>query len=204
MLNIAFYAEENRFMQIDPYLIQKISELMNVYRNAFAQICKLWADEIVFTWHWWLALGLTIAPWVFWAFVHDKKQSHRLFNAGFITLLIASLLDLIGIYIGLWQYHTMVVPLVPAYLPFDWSFMPVTAMLFYQFVPKISPWIKAVVFSAIGSFIVEPIFTWIGIYHRIHWEYWYSFPIYIAVFMVGYAVYRRKSGMATKALIAGQ
>ena len=122
-------------MQVSPELTEHISQILGVYRDAFVDTCRIWANEIVFTWHWWLALGLTIAPWAFWAFVHDKMQTRRLFNAGFITLLIASLLDMIGIYIGLWQYHTMVVPLVPAYLPFDWSFMPVTAMLFYQFAP---------------------------------------------------------------------
>lgn len=177
---------------IDADLVSKIEKVNDEYRNAFFDMVRVWRQDVILKWHWWVELGLAVLPWALWLIVHDRKNSHRLLAAGFLTLVISSVLDMTGIYLGLWEYHSALLPIVPAYLTWDWSVMPVTAMLFYQFKPRINPWVKAAVFSGIGSFIAGPVFEWLGIYHKIAWECWYSFPLYIAVFMAGWLVFRRK------------
>lgn len=176
---------------IDPSIVNEIEKANNEYRNAFYDMARVWWQDVILKWHWWVELGLAVLPWALWFIVHDRKNSRHLLAAGFLTLFISSVLDMTGIYLGLWNYHTMLLPIVPAHIPWDWSVMPVSAMLFYQFKPRINPWIKAAVFSGIGSFIAEPVFEWIGIYHTIAWQYWYSFPIYIAVYMAGWLIFRR-------------
>jgi hypothetical protein len=166
--------------------------------NVHNQIWHVWLTQVVFSWHWWVDVGLAVLPWILWIIVRRKDLSNRLLFAGLTTALIATYLDVIGMTQGLWTYNTWVVPLMPEYLPWDLSVMPVTAMLFYQFKSNINPWIKAVVFGVFGAFVSEPIFEWLDIYQRINWEYWYSFPIYIVIYMIGYYVVRR-SIIMTKA-----
>jgi hypothetical protein len=59
-------------------------------------------------------------------------------------------------------------------------------MAFLQYKPHISPLLKAVVFSALTCFVAEPIFVWMGYYNPKHWEYYYSFPIYIVLYLIAY------------------
>lgn len=170
--------------------------------SDFIQIWHVWLTMVVFSWHWWVDVGLAILPWILWRIVRDKEQANRLLYAGFATMLMATYLDIVGMTQGLWTYHTWVIPLMPEFLPWDLSVMPVMAMLFYQFKPKINPWIKGAFFGALGSFVSEPIFEWLDIYERLNWEYYYSFPIYIAVYMIGYFIYKRSGNDFTKATCA--
>ncbi len=176
---------------MDSSLIEAIDQINANFVGTHDQIWHVWLTQVVFTWHWWLDVALAVLPWVLWLLVRRRDIQHRLLYAGLVTALLATYLDAIGMTQGLWTYYTWVVPLMPEYLPWDLSVMPVMAMLFYQYKPNINPWIKAVVFGALGSFIAEPLFELIGIYKKINWEYWYSFPIQIAVFMIGYAAFVR-------------
>ncbi len=178
---------------IDPQLVSELEQINSKYREVFQDMVRVWSGGILFSWHWWVEFGLTVLPWALWLIIRDKRSTPRLLAAGFLTLMIASVLDMTGIYLGLWEYHSVLLPIVPAYLPWDWSVMPVTAMLFYQFKPGINPWIKAVIFSAVGAFAAEPFFAWLGIYNPIAWEFWYSFPIFIVVFMLGWALFRHSA-----------
>lgn len=177
----------------DQDLVDAINKITSGFVGTQEEVWRVWLTQVVFTWHWWLDVALAVLPWVLWRLLRRKEHAHRLLCAGFSTMLMATYLDIIGMSHGLWTYYTWVVPLMPEYLPWDLSVMPVMSMLFYQYMPRVNPWIKAGIFAALGAFVSEPIFDWIGIYGRFAWEYWYSFPIYIVVYMIGYRVYQ-KSG----------
>lgn len=189
---------------MDPSLIETIDRINHNFVGTHDQIWQTWLTKVVFSWHWWLDVALAVLPWGLWLLVRRRDIQHRLLYAGLVTALLATYLDVIGMSLGLWTYYTWVVPLMPEYLPWDLSVMPVTAMLFYQYKQNWNPWIKAVIFAIFGSFVSEPLFELIGIYKRITWEYWYSFPIQIAVYMTGYAVFvragrsRQLDGAATR------
>ena len=59
-------------------------------------------------------------------------------------MLICSWLDLMGILFGLWSYYDNVVPFSPAFLPWDFTLLPVVIMFLLQIKPKINPIIKAI------------------------------------------------------------
>lgn len=179
---------------IDPSLVEAIDNITNGFTGVHDQIWQVWRTMVVFSWHWWLDVGLAVLPWALWLPVRRRGLTGRLLFAGLVTALLATYLDIIGMSRGWWTYYTWVVPLMPEYLPWDLAVMPVTAMLFYQFKPHWNPWLKAAVFGAIGAFVSEPVFEWIGIYRRIAWQYWYSFPIYIAVYMLGWLAFSRGAG----------
>ncbi len=147
---------------------------------------------MVFTWHWWLDVSLSVLPWILWFFVRDRRKTHNLLYAGIFTMLAATILDMLGISQGAWNYNTWLLPYLPEYLPWDLTVMPVTAMLFYQFFPRIKPWMKGAAFGVIAAYVVEPIFIWLGVYEPSGWEHHYSLPIYFMIFMIGHWLYTRK------------
>jgi hypothetical protein len=178
---------------MDPTLIETIDHITESFVGVHDQIMQTWLTRVLFSWHWWLDVALAVLPWVLWLIVRRRDQQRRLLFAGLATALLATYLDTIGMSRGWWTYYTWVLPLMPEYLPWDLSVMPVTAMLFYQYKQNWNPWLKAAIFGVFGAFISEPLFEWIGIYKTITWQYWYSLPIYIAVFMLGYAIFMRRS-----------
>ena len=94
---------------------------------------------------------------------------------------------------GLWGYNTYVLPIILAFLPWNWSPAPVAAMLFYQYIPKVNPWIKATIYSIVASFVMQPLFAWIGCYDPKVWKDFYSVPFFILIYMAGYCVFQGKS-----------
>ncbi len=185
---------------MDPSLIEAIDQITENSVGVHGDIMQTWLTKVLFSWHWWLDVALVVLPWALWLIVRRRDLQRRLLFAGLVTALLATYLDIIGMSQGWWTYYTWVVPLMPEYLPWDLAVMPVTAMLFYQYKPNWNPWIKAVIFGVFGAFVSEPIFEWIGIYRRIAWEYWYSLPIYIAVYMLGYAVFMRGRNLKRAAI----
>lgn len=155
-------------------------------------IFDIWKTQIVFTWRWWLGALLTIVPWVVWMKIKDNKQLVHLLFVGLIVALITDLLDILGLCFGFWYYEWKVLPITPIYVPWDFTLFPVGTMLFMQFKPKSNKFIKAVIFSFFSSFVFEPIFSWLGIYVMTNWKYWYSFIIYIFLYLLFDKIYNSK------------
>jgi hypothetical protein len=105
-------------------LLSEIEKVNDEYRNAFFDMVRIWRRDVILQWHWWVELGLAVLPWALWLVVRDRKNSHRLLAAGLLTLVISSVLDMTGIYLGLWEYHSALLPIVPAFLTWDWSVLP--------------------------------------------------------------------------------
>ncbi|MEA5016328.1 MAG: CBO0543 family protein [Candidatus Limiplasma sp.] len=179
-------------MRFESDLLEAVDRISLQYEEIHNEIQRIWMEEMVFTWHWWLDVALSVLPWILWFIVRDRKNTHNLLYAGFFSMLTATLLDIMGISQGVWNYNTWLLPYLPEYLPWDLTVMPVTAMLFYQFYPKVSPWIKGVVFGAVAAYVVEPIFIWVGVYEPSGWEHHYSLPIYFVIYMIGNWLYTRK------------
>jgi hypothetical protein len=167
-----------------------IDEITIEYEKVHDEIERVWMDKMVFTWHWWLDVSLAVLPWILWFIVRDRKNTHNLLYAGFFSMLAATLLDVGGVSQGGWNYNTWLLPYLPEFLPWDLTVMPVTAMLFYQFFPRINPWFKGVVFGAVAAYVVEPVFIWLGVYEPSGWEHHYSLPIYFAIYMIGHWLYK--------------
>ena len=142
-----------------------------------------WRDNILFTWRWWITLSLIILPWIIWILARKKESTDRLLYVAFFVMIISSALDTIGIAMDLWYYPINVFPLMPECIPFDLCALPVVTMLCIQYFPKVSPYIKAGVYSITSSFMFEPLNEWMGLYKRTHWEYYYSIPIMVLIYL---------------------
>lgn len=171
---------------------QILDEVYNNVASANYKLFHIWITHIIFTWRWWLGVSLAILPWIVWVKIRDKKDTVRLLFVGLIVMMITVTLDNIGISYHLWDYDWQVMPFTNLFIPYDFTLFPVAIMLILQFKPKINMYIKAVAFAFISAFIFEPLSVWMAMYDKQHWQYWYSFIIYIPLYLFFNYIYKSK------------
>lgn len=152
---------------------------------------EIWYEHVLFSDLWWLGVFLSVAPWVLWAILHNKESTDRLLYTGFVVSTLSTILDILGDQLDLWEYKFNVIPVLPTYFPWDLTLMPVTVMTLIEWRPKINPFIKAVGFAFLASYIAEPFFNWLMIYDPHHWKYSYSFPLQFLLYLFAYWISKR-------------
>lgn len=166
--------------------IEKMDKLSTEHTDLIMRIFDLWAQEIVFTWRWWLGVILTVLTWLFWMRFHNKESRNRLLTAGFFVMALSVSLDAIGVQVGLWSYRYEVLPFIPAYVPYDLALMPVVVMLLIQFKPEYSAFKKSIAFGLLSAFVGEPFIVFLDIYKPLEWQFVYSLPIYMMIFLIAH------------------
>ncbi len=94
-------------MNIEQKLQNEIERIAQEYEKIHNEVEALWSSQIVFTWHWWLDVGLSVLPWVLWLIVRDRKRQHSLFYAGLFAMLVAVMLDKVGVSQAGWKYNSL-------------------------------------------------------------------------------------------------
>ena len=169
-----------------------LDEIYNKVAQISFEVYDIWITNIVFSWRWWLSLALTIVPWIIWFKVKDKNNLPRLLFVGLVAAMISDGLDSIGAFYNIWHYDWKLLPTLNIYFPWDYTLFPVSVMLLMQFKPNVNKYIKSVAFSFMCSFVFEPFFSWISIYHAVHWKLWYSFIIYVPLYLFYDYLYKSK------------
>lgn len=145
---------------------------------------RYWKENTLFHWDFWISLLFIIVPILFWIIIRKRDSSNRLLFVGFFVVIISSWFDFLGVQFGLWYYTGKVVPSIPSYIPWDFIIFPVFIMTLIQIKPNFSPFIKSIIFAGISAFIGEPLFIWLGFYKMTGWHLYYSFPIYIVIYLM--------------------
>ena len=171
----------------------KIEEFYRIVHKANEAYFTYWKEHTFLHWDWWLSVGLTVLPWVIWWRWTDKANRARFMFTAFFIVIVCSWFDFCGVALGLWYYAGKVIPTIPSYAPWDFALFPVTMTLLIQFRPHISPLKKAIFYGLMVAFIGEPIFEWTGLYTKTHWQYSYSFPIYMLIYLSANWVSKRES-----------
>ncbi|NIK70353.1 CBO0543 family protein [Paenibacillus sp. BK720] len=176
---------------------EKVKDLIdeNNYQveRLLDQKVQIWSEYVVFSGIWWFGVALSTLPWVLWFVLRNRQSSDRIQYAGFMSSIVSLTLDVLGDQYGLWHYRFNVIPLIPTYFPWDVTLMPVGIMFLLQFKPAGSPFLKAILFAFLTSYVAEPIFHWIGIYEPLKWRYTYSFPIQMGIYLLAHYFSRRKN-----------
>lgn len=161
-------------------------EEFELQSKADNMLQKIWVDEMVLTWQWWLLMVIFIVPWIVWWRFVDRKRIFEILTYGFMVTMLAMSFDAIGVECDLWEYHYQLIPLLDVLIVFDISVVTVTYMLVYQ---SLQSWgwfiIAHIGIAGVFAFIAEPTLVHLGYYQLIKWKFFYSFPIYfsIAVFL---------------------
>ncbi|HUC91610.1 MAG TPA: CBO0543 family protein [Paenibacillus sp.] len=176
---------EDAYFKKDAQLYDKIAAIHD-------EKYELWIEQVLFSWQWWVGVLLTVVPWVLWLCFRKKESTYRLLLSGLFIVFISSWLDFIGISAGKWHYHYDVLPLLPSFTPWDFSVLPVLAMFLIQIKPKVHPFLKGIVYGAISAFAGEPIFIWLELYTPENWKTYYSFPIFVLIYLSAHWLSGRK------------
>lgn len=159
--------------------------------QKFVESNSLMTDAVMnaflFTWQWWLGIGLFFVPWILWFLFRKKESSGRLLIGAFSAVILGLIIDLIALSVGRWSYPMKVSPISPMlFLPYHFSLLPVSIMFVLQYKPRTNPLIKGVIYSAFSAFLFMRLFVMIGFYNPKGWPSIYDFFIYLSVFMVAY------------------
>jgi hypothetical protein len=193
-------------------VIEDVEKSSRTFQDAFKEMVRIWASDIVFTWRWWIEVGIAVLPWVFWFVFRKKEDTHRLLYGGFVMILLLCFFDMAGMCLGLWDYPFRVVPFIPQYFSWDFTAFPVIAMYTIQFDPlrlfrrsaaksvKLrkalrtlsNPWVKGTLLSLIASFVVQPVAAALLLYDPKSWRHYYSLPMFLFIYMAGWWFYSRK------------
>ena len=49
-----------------------LEEAYNMITSGNSKIVYIWITQIVFNWHWWLGVALSIFPWIIWVKIREK------------------------------------------------------------------------------------------------------------------------------------
>lgn len=177
-------ASKEEIIEISDNTVNQIKELID-------QKIQIWADHVVFSGLWWMGVGLSIIPWIIWFVIRKKESTDRLFYVGFYVMTLSVVLDILGDQMGLWHYRFNVIPVLPTYFPWDVTLMPVMIMILIQVKPNMNPWLKAIFFAVITSYLAEPFFDWLEVYEPIQWRFSYSVPIQLAIYMSAHYLSKR-------------
>ncbi|MGP4066557.1 CBO0543 family protein [Oceanobacillus sp. M65] len=163
--------------------------------DQLVEVNQMMTDAIfnafLFTWQWWLGIGLFIFPWFIWILFRDKKNTGRLLLAGFITIILSLLIDLIAMSYGLWSYPMKFLPISPVlFLPYHLSLAPVAVMFVLQVGPRVSLFIKGIIFAGIAAFGGMNLFDAIGFYNPRGWPTMYDFFIFLFIYIIASLFYK--------------
>ncbi len=176
-----------------PTLKETVISLYDKLHTVHLEYFHVWKEAIVFTWRWWAALALIVIPWIIWFSVRKRDSSDRLLYAGAVIAILASLMDMVGVTLHLWSYPVTVFPLMPSYVPFDLSALPVATMLWLQFLPKMKLVLKALIYAAVGAFVFEPLCDWIGLALQTWWLHILTFIMLFGLYHIAYWFSKRKN-----------
>ncbi|MEH7098481.1 CBO0543 family protein [Neobacillus vireti] len=140
-----------------------------------------------------MGIIFTFIPWIVWIIFREKKSTGRLLYAGTFVALISLTLDNVGVQLSAWNYLKPVTPLIPSYIPFDFSLMPISVMFLIQWFYNRNPWIIGFIFGITTAFIGEPIFKWLGLYDPTYWKFGYSVPFYTFIYYIAHKTVSSKN-----------
>jgi len=121
-------------------------------------------------------------PWLAWWKLADRKVLVEVSCYGLLIIVISVLLDGLGVEMTLWGYPYKLFPLLERLFHADFTVLPITFMLIYQYFPKWKMFIgMCIIIAIIFAFVAEPFSVWLDIYEPYQWKSVYSFPIYVAM-----------------------
>jgi len=141
-----------------------------------------WINHDLFSYQWWILVGVLVIPWLLWWKWVDKKRLIEIILFGTIALIVSSYLDAMLSDLCLWEYNCYVIPLWPRLISADFTIVPVTYMFVHQYFMDWKKFISAMlVVSLFFTFVGETLLVWLNIYTLHGWKHYYSLPIYFAL-----------------------
>lgn len=152
---------------MDKKQLQELAELKNLELHKTKDWFQYWVHYSSFNnWHFWVVLALLVVPLVLLFIYMDKRKSLLLGFYGYTVHVAFTYVDSIGATNAYWFYPYKVLPILPANLTLDVSFVPVSYMFMYQWVlnheKKYYPYMIGL--SALFAFLIKPYMELLGLF----------------------------------------
>ncbi|SEP94981.1 CBO0543 family protein [Piscibacillus halophilus] len=165
----------------------KLSDQMNEQKLEINhQKLNLWMENVLFDWHWWFGVIITVVAITLWLIYHERQSRVSLLLAGFIAAIISAIFDNMGQFLGWFDYRYDVFPMLPNYVPWDFVVIPIIVMFTIQLFKGVNIYLKGLVLSAIVAFLAIPFLNIINIYVLIKWNAFYSFILMYLIVIIAY------------------
>ncbi len=159
-----------------------VAEIAEMARQIIQVRFADWLENTVFTWRWWLLLAVLIVPWIIW---YRTTRKNHIINAVIFAMIMAVMaifFDEFFYSLSCWTYPHDVIPVLPRLSSVDYTAIPLIFTVVYQ---HFSDWKRffwvTIAVSTVASFVGEPLVVRGGMYVLVKWNYFYSWPIYIAM-----------------------
>jgi hypothetical protein len=165
-------------------------QIHELEKQLWGKIYTRWVNVELFSIPWLFQMGLTIAAYVIWIKILDKKRLKELLLIGSFVAVAFGFYDVMATTIRLWGYRVRVLPGVPSMFANDYTLAPIMVMIAAQFGAtwkKYSFW--AIGMSAIYAFIIIPVSTWVGVLEFHMWNHFYTFLLILFTAMVVRCIY---------------
>ena len=162
------------------------NSLYSLHMEYWAKSYQHWISKEVFSFAWYFNIAFLLILYVVWIKLVDKKQLRNFLLFGSFIAVTAIFIDIIAITTGLWEYKVRLFPISPAPFPFDFTVVPILYMFVLQYT---SSWrsylIGSLLASGVFSFIVTPIYVYLGIkeYHKFNNVYMF-FLIFVVTIII--------------------
>lgn len=144
-----------------------------------------WIHHDLFSFHWWVILIMNAIFLILFLFFIDRQRILLITLAFMISYAINTIFDDIGEYFQLWSHPHQLVQFLSPIATVEFIVVPSIIALMYQMVSK---WkfffIANLIVASIISFIVQPIFVYIGLYKLHNWTYFYSMVVLLVIGIV--------------------
>jgi hypothetical protein len=152
-------------------------------RELFDLSIQKWTSEEVFSFGWFLILGVLIVAYAIWLKLVDRSRGTELLLIGSLTA-VAKLITaiILGNALGVFYYTIRLTPLISNVFATSVTISPIIVMLVQQYT---SSWKGYLLWSAIGfaflNFVIFPIYTLVGALEFHNWNVFYHFLVLYAI-----------------------
>ncbi len=156
--------------------------LYDLYMDYANASYNNWISKELFSFGWIFNICFLIIFYIIWIILIDKKRLKELLLFGALISVVASFIDIVAVSLGLWEYKTRLFPINPATFPFDYTVLPILYIFVMQYSSSWKSYlIGSVIACSIFSFIISPIYVWLGIKIYHNFNYFYMFVLVFTV-----------------------
>lgn len=145
-----------------------------------------WLSNEVFSFGWFLMLGILIILYAVWLKLLDKQRATQLLLIGSLAAVFYHINFMFMIdFFGLFHYMIRLIPIHTPAFASSVTIAPITIMLVQQYT---SSWKGYILWSAIGiafiNFVIFPLYTLIGILEFHNWNVFYHFLVMLVISLI--------------------
>lgn len=164
-----------------------LEAIVETKKLLWTQLYAHWLSSELFTFTWWFGILFFLVCYVIWWKLVDKSRLIELLLHGSLLAVISSVADIVADNLILWQYPVKFFPFTPALFPFHLTLLPIILMIVYQYTNNWRQYFTGtVIASVVYSFIILPIFAFVGEIKFYNWNYGYSFIAFILRSLIAY------------------